>query len=82
MAAWLCETCVTDEAVEALGITCTPMHPETEMRRLGVVFEEDHDAAHELFTNHRTRDGNLFTGMNQNASCSTAQDVMTALAQR
>ena len=75
-------TGVTDEAVEALGITCTPMHPETEMRKLGVVFEEDHDAVHELFTNHRTQDGNLFTGMNQNASCSTAQDVMTALAQR
>ena len=72
-------TGVTDEAVEALGITCTPMHPETEMRRVGVIFEEDHDAPHELFTNYRTRDGNLFTGMNQNASCSTAQDVMHAL---
>ena len=72
-------TGVTDEAVEALGITCTPMHPETEMRRVGAIFEEDHDAPHELFTNYRTRDGNVFTGMNQNASCSTAQDVMHAL---
>ena len=72
-------TGVTNEAVEALGITCTPMHPETEMRRAGAIFEEDHQAAHEFFTNYRTRDGNLFTGMNQNASCSTAQDVMYAL---
>jgi putative intracellular protease/amidase len=72
-------TGVTDEAVKALGITCTPMHPETELRRLGAIFEEDHQGVHELFTNFRTRDGNLFTGMNQNASCSTAQDVMYAL---
>ncbi|MDE0884871.1 MAG: type 1 glutamine amidotransferase domain-containing protein [Myxococcota bacterium] len=72
-------TGVTDEAVAALGITCTPMHPETEMRKVGAIFEEDHDAVHEFFTNYRTQDGNLFTGMNQNASCSTAQDIMLSL---
>ncbi len=72
-------TGVTNEAVAALGITCTPQHPEEELRRVGAIFEEDHDAVHELFTNYRTRDGNLFTGMNQNASCSTAQDIMHAL---
>ena len=72
-------TGVTDEAVAALGITCTPMHPETEMRKVGVVFEEEHDALHEFLTNHRTQDGNIFTGMNQNASCSTAQDIMFSL---
>ena len=75
-------TGVTDEAVEALGITCTPQHPETELRRVGAVFEESHEGVHELFTNYRTRDGNLFTGMNQNASCSTAQDIMYALLER
>ncbi|NRA02644.1 MAG: DJ-1/PfpI family protein [Myxococcales bacterium] len=75
-------TGVTDEAVEALGITCTPQHPETELRRVGAIFEEDHEGEHELFTNYRTRDGNLFTGMNQNASCSTAQDIMYALLAR
>jgi putative intracellular protease/amidase len=75
-------TGVTDEAVAALGITCTPMHPETEMRKVGVIFEEEHDAVHEFFTNHRTQDGNLFTGMNQNASCSTAQDIMLSLLSR
>jgi putative intracellular protease/amidase len=75
-------TGVTDEAVAALGITCTPMHPETELRRVGANFEEDHDAVHELFTNHRTKDGNIFTGMNQNASCGTAQDIMYALHSR
>ena len=72
-------TGVTDEAVSALGITCTPQHPETELRRIGAIFEEDHEGVHELFTNYRTRDGNLFTGMNQNASCSTAQDILYAL---
>ena len=76
------DTGVTDEAVEALGISCTPKHPETELRRVGALFEEDHDAVHELFTNYRTRDGNLFTGMNQNASCGTAQDIMYALLDR
>ena len=49
---------------------------------MGALFEEDHDAVHELFTNYRTRDGNLFTGMNQNASCGTAQDIMYALLDR
>lgn len=72
-------TGVTDEAVAALGITCTPQHPETELRRVGALFEEDHEGVHELFTNYRTRDGNLFTGMNQNASCATAQDILYAL---
>ncbi len=72
-------TGVTDEAVAALGITCTPLHPETELRRVGAIFEEDHEGVHELFTNYRTRDGNLFTGMNQNASCATAQDILYAL---
>jgi putative intracellular protease/amidase len=72
-------TAVTDEAVEALGITCTPQHPETELRRAKAIFEEDHEGVHEMFTNYRTRDGNLFTGMNQNASCGTAQDILYAL---
>ena len=75
-------TGVTDEAVAALGITCTPQHPETELRRVGALFEEDHEGVHELFTNYRTQDGNLFTGMNQNASCATAQDIMHALLGR
>jgi putative intracellular protease/amidase len=75
-------TGVTDEAVEALGITCTPMHPETEMRRVGAIFEEDQEGLHALFTNYRTQDGNLFTGMNQNASCSTAQDILYSLSDR
>jgi hypothetical protein len=75
-------TGVTDEAVAALGITCTPMHPETDLRRVGANFEEDRDAVHVLFTNHRTKDGNTFTGMNQNAGCGTAQDIMYALHSR
>ena len=54
--------------VYALGL-----HPEC---------EENHDAFHELFTNYRTRDGNLFTGMNQNASCGRAQDILYALQSR
>jgi hypothetical protein len=58
------------------------MHPETEMRRVGAIFEEDQKGLHALFTNYRTQDGNIFTGMNQNASCATAQDIMVSLRDR
>ena len=32
-------TGVTDKQVEELGISVTPMHPETELRRVGVLLK-------------------------------------------
>jgi putative intracellular protease/amidase len=68
-------TAVTDKQVRELGIEITPMHPETEMRKAGALFESK-TAFQDVFANHVVIDGNLVTGQNQNAGMAVAQRMM------
>jgi putative intracellular protease/amidase len=68
-------TGVTDKQVEELRITETPMHPETELRKLGANFVSD-TAMRDFFANYVAIDGNIITGQNQNSGAETAYIMM------
>ncbi len=72
-------TGVTDKQVAELGITITPMHPETELRKAGAKFESS-TAFRDPLANHWVIDGNLITGQNQNAAPMVAREMLQAVA--
>jgi len=72
---------VTDKQVRELGITSTPHHPETELRRLGAEFESQTKRRDPL-ANHWVVDGNLVTGQNQNAAPMVAREMLRLAAER
>jgi putative intracellular protease/amidase len=69
-------TAVTDRQVKQLGIEITPLHPETELRRAGALFESETHPARDFFANHFVADGDLITGQNQNAGPMVARLMM------
>lgn len=71
-------TAVSDKQVEELGITATPMHPETELRKLGANYEKN-EAFRDFFATLVVVDNNLVTGQNQNSSGETAQTLLRLL---
>jgi len=71
-------TAVSDKQVEELGITATPMHPETELRKLGAVYQKN-EAFRDFFATLVVVDGNFVTGQNQNSSGETAQTLLKLL---
>ena len=73
-------TAVTDKQVQELGITITPQHPETEVRKAGAIFESK-TAARDMLANLTVVDGRIVTGQNQNAGAETAQRMMGVLVQ-
>ncbi|HWB68110.1 MAG TPA: type 1 glutamine amidotransferase domain-containing protein [Mycobacteriales bacterium] len=70
---------VTDKQVRELGITATPYHPETELRRHGAQFESA-TRFRDPLANHWVTDGNLVTGQNQNAGPMVAHEMMRLVA--
>lgn len=72
---------VTDKQVRELGITATPHHPETELRKLGAEFESQTKRRDPL-ANHWVVDGNLVTGQNQNAAPMVAREMLRLAAER
>ncbi|MCC5952433.1 MAG: sulfatase-like hydrolase/transferase [Acidimicrobiia bacterium] len=72
---------VTDKQVRELGITSTPRHPETELRRLGARFEAA-TARRDPFANHWVVDDTLVTGQNQNAAPMVAREMLALVAAR
>ena len=74
-------TGVTDKQVKELGIEMTPLHPEIELRKAGVVFESK-TKFRDIFANHIVVDQEqrFVTGQNQNAGHETAQKMMSILA--
>ena len=72
-------TAVTDKQVEELGITSTPQHPETELRRQGARFESE-SRFRDPLANHFVVDGRLVTGQNQNAAPMVARMMMELVA--
>lgn len=71
-------TAVTDKQVEELGISITPMHPETELRKLNADFQSN-TAFRDMFATMLVVDGNIVTGQNQNSSGPTAQMLLRLL---
>ena len=69
-------TAVTDRQVQQLGITITPLHPETALRQAGARFEGRTHPARDFFANHYVEDGDLITGQNQNAGPMVARLMM------
>jgi putative intracellular protease/amidase len=68
-------TAVTDTQVRQLGIEFTPLHPETELRKAGALFESK-TAFRDMFATHVVVDRNLVTGQNQNSGAETAHRMM------
>lgn len=75
-------TGVTDKQVKELDIEMTPLHPETELRKAGAVFESG-TAFRDIFATHVVADDEqrFVTGQNQNSGLETAHLMMQILAQ-
>lgn len=68
-------TGVTDKQIRELGITITPMHPETELRKAGAKYNSN-TAFVDFFADITVVDGRVVTGQNQNSGAETAQKMM------
>ncbi len=76
-------TGVTDKQVKELGIELTPLHPDTELRKAGAVFESQ-TAFRDVFATHVAIDAEqrFITGQNQNSGLETAQKMIAIMARR
>ena len=76
-------TGVTDKQITELGIELTPLHPETELRKAGVVFESQTRFRDFLATHISVDDEQRFvTGQNQNSGLEAAHRMMRILSER
>jgi|GEM_PF-96014 len=75
-------TGVTDKQLEELGITLTPLHPETELRKLGVDFRCQ-SGNQDIFQTLTVvdREQRFVTGQNQNSGHETAQKMMRIISE-
>ena len=76
-------TGVTDKQITELGINLTPQHPETELRKAGVIFQSETRFT-DIFANLTVVDDEkrFVTGQNQNAGHETSYKIMNILAKR
>jgi putative intracellular protease/amidase len=74
-------TGVSNRQVRDLGITYTPQHPETELRRKGALYESSTRIS-DVLANHWVIDGNLITGQNQNAGPMVAREMLRLARER
>ena len=76
-------TGVTDKQIKELGITFTPLHPETELRKTGVIFESS-TAFMDFFATHVVVDyeQRFVTGQNQNSGLETSHEMMALISKR
>jgi len=76
-------TGVTDKQLKELGITQTPLHPETELRKLGVNYKSN-TANRDIFATITVIDEErrFVTGQNQNSGHETAQKMMEIIAEK
>ncbi len=71
-------TGVTDKQIKELNITVTPLHPETELRKLGADYQFATGPI-DILANLTVVDGRIVTGQNQNAGGETAQAMLKLL---
>lgn len=76
-------TGVSDKQIKELGIEETPLHPETELRKAGALYESQ-TAFRDLFATHVVVDDEqrFVTGQNQNSGLETSHRMMQVLAAR
>ena len=76
-------TGVSNKQIEELGIEMTPLHPETELRRAGAIYESQ-TAFRDIFATHVVVDDEqrFVTGQNQNSGLETAHRMMQVIASR
>ena len=76
-------TGVTDKQIMELNIDLTPLHPETELRKAGVIFESQ-TAIRDFFATHVVVDDEqrFVTGQNQNSGLETSHKMMQVVAQK
>lgn len=74
-------TGASDRQIRELGIASTPLHPETELRRAGGLYEAKR-RFRDVLANHWVVDENLVTGQNQNAAPVVARQMMRLASQR
>lgn len=73
-------TGVTDKQIAQFGITITPLHPEAELRKLGVNFKSSTGTLDFMQTlTVIDQERRFVTGQNQNSGHETAQKVMAIL---
>jgi len=75
-------TAVTDRQVHQLGVSITPLHPESALRAAGARFECVHHPLRDFLANHVVVDGELVTGQNQNAGPMVARLMMQRVLAR
>jgi putative intracellular protease/amidase len=76
-------TGVTDKQIKQLGIEITPLHPETELRKAGVIFESQTKFIDFLATHVSVdKEQRFVTGQNQNSGLETAHTMMAIIANR
>lgn len=71
-------TGVTNKQVKELGIKNTPLHPETELRKLNAKYESESSAL-DMLASHVVVDGTIVTGQNQNSGQEAAYEIMRLL---
>lgn len=71
-------TGVTDKQVKELDISMTPMHPESELRKHGAIYQSN-SGFRDFFATLTVVDGNIVSGQNQNSSGETAQVLLKML---
>ncbi len=76
-------TGVTDKQIKELGISVTPQHPETELRKAGVIFESK-TAVRDMLATHVVVDDEkrFVTGQNQNSGLEAAHTIVGLIAER
>jgi len=75
-------TAVTDRQVRQLGVSITPLHPESALRAAGALFEGRTHPIRDFFADHVVVDGDLVTGQNQNAGPRVARLLLERLVSR
>lgn len=77
-------TGVTNRQLKVLGVTDTPRHPETELRRVGAEYEWTRNPITDLFANHVTVDEshNIVSAQNQKGGAEVAEKALELLAKR
>ncbi|MEM9833215.1 MAG: type 1 glutamine amidotransferase domain-containing protein [Bacteroidota bacterium] len=75
-------TGVTQKQLDQLGITFTPKHPETELRKAGANFQANHKSI-DIFATLTVVDEEkrFVTGQNQNSGHETSQMIMKILSE-
>jgi putative intracellular protease/amidase len=69
-------TAVSNRQIHQLGVSITPLHPESALRSAGARFECVHHRLRDFLANHYVADDDLVTGQNQNAGPMVARLMM------